>query len=689
MLSRAAWCLSKGVGPRIEPIVDRVDPPSFLFRGGTGLFTAHTFLATPLAAVLTIASFASAQELTTIQPAESGPVHNPLKGFRPGADKIYSPVLRPYIKWSDLERCEADSPARLTAYLNKIAASAPKHNSKLVPRVYLDWDGTKDARGEPRQYWPADMYRFDYQSPTFIARLRRLIRRMGEAWNGDPRIGFVEMGMIGFWGEMHNPAPWGDMRQLLTEEFAKAFPDKPVLVRVCQEPFMQAGFGIYYDTFGAYNREPERFTASPGPQVPTWALTHEYRDQWKRAPIEGEVEYHWQNQRPETRPDETFGRSPDETLKVARYRRYMADLFRRYHVSYMGWISGFTPDDPQVVAGAAVLNEAMGYRFVITSFSWTAQPKPALRLRFSVRNDGSAPFYHRWPLAAALLDPKTRQVKWQTDLQADIRRWLPGDDWDAHRQKWNVPPQSYAVDETISIPPSIPDGDYVLALAILDAQGGRLPSVRFAIKNYWTGGWHPLGFVGIGHAPQQKEVPGPFFEGPRDESLHYEVPASILAVRDPPVPSFKPVSQFTLQPDVELIDPYRYWNFDGHLGKVDQHITPAGPGGTLAYTAEGDFGAGSYQYYSAWQETWPTGHYLLSLQVRGTKGLSAAFNLADEYRPITPTTQLPLEPDWKRIELALTIKEPFTKYPRLRLWLPRNQTGIFSFADVHLKRVSP
>jgi hypothetical protein len=533
------------------------------------------------------------------------------------------------------------------------------------------------------------MTRFDYQSPTFIARLRRLIRRMGQAWNGDPRIGFVQMGMIGFWGEMHNPSLWGEMRRLLTEEFAKAFPDKSVLVRVAQEPFMQAGFGIYYDTFGHYNREPERFTKDPGPQVPTWALTREYRNQWKRAPIEGEVEYNWQNKKPESRPDETFGRSPDETMKVERYRKYMADMFRRYHASYMGWIANFNKKNPEVVAGAGLLNEVLGYRFVITSFSWTAQPKGELRLRFTVRNDGSAPFYPRWPLAAAILDPDTHRVKWQTDLKADIHRWLPGDDWDPQSEKWKVPPEIYEVDETVSIPSSIPEGDYVLGLAILDAQGGRLPSVRFAVKNYWQDGWHPMGFVGIGHAPKQKEVPGPFFEAPRDETLHYEVPAAMLAVSDPPVPSFSPVKTFKLQSDVEAIDPNRYWDLNTGDGKLDQHIDTTGPGGTLAHTAEGDFGNACYMYYSAWFETWPAGRYVLSLRVRGTKGQTATFNLSDEYSVISPTTQLPLDSDWKKVEIPLTIKEPFKKYPRLRLWLPKHQTGTFSFADVHLKRVSP
>lgn len=198
-----------------------------------------------------------------------------------------------------------------------------------------------------------------------------------------------------------------------------------------------------------------------------------------------------------------------------------------------------------------------------------------------------------------------------------------------------------------------------------------------------------MGVVGIGHAPKQREVPGPFFEQPRDETLYYEVPAATLAVREPRVPSFNPVTPFKLQPEIEIIDPNRYWNLEVRNGKLDQRINTTGPGGTLAYAAEGDFGDSFYLYYSGWYETWPAGRYLLSLQIRGTEGLSAAVNLSDGYAVISPTTPLPLEAGWRRVEIPFTINGPFKKHPQLRLWLPKRQTGSCSFADVHLKRVDP
>jgi hypothetical protein len=77
------------------------------------------------------------------------------------------------------------------------------------------------------------------------------------------------------------------------------------------------------------------------------------------------VEYNWQKQRESANPAETFGRTPDETMTVPAYRRYMIDKIRRYHTSYLGWISNYDASDPEVLAGAAEIQRTFGYRFVL------------------------------------------------------------------------------------------------------------------------------------------------------------------------------------------------------------------------------------------------------------------------------------------------------------------------------------
>jgi hypothetical protein len=174
-----------------------------------------------------------------------------------------------------------------------------------------------------------------------------------------------------------------------------------------------------------------------------------------------------------------------------------------------------------------------------------------MKLELVVRNVGSAPFYYRWPIEVSLLGIKNHEVVWRsTFADADIRTWLPGDEWtvptwkpvpdsgadtpraawpDAMACHWGKPPQAYSVSGVFA--PKLPKGRYLLAVAIVDP-AGMLPSVRFATANYLVGGRHPLGIVGIGG-----EVGGPLpadfaFDDPRsDQSLHYLVRGGVTETK--------------------------------------------------------------------------------------------------------------------------------------------------------------
>src|SRR5581483_9269323 len=133
----------------------------------------------------------------TVAPAEfSGAINNPLKGFRDYKKDGYGLLKREYVKWNEIEVCADDSVDRIIAHTNKITTTQGKLfedlNIKLVPRVYLDWNGSSG-----RQFWPTDLHTFDYDSPAFQERLRRLVEKLGKAWDEDPRIFAVQMGLIG------------------------------------------------------------------------------------------------------------------------------------------------------------------------------------------------------------------------------------------------------------------------------------------------------------------------------------------------------------------------------------------------------------------------------------------------------------------------------------------------------------
>jgi hypothetical protein len=628
--------------------------------------------------------------LVTVRPAEfQGAINNPLKGFRDYKEKGYGLVVRQYIPWNEIEVGEGDSVDRIIAHTNEITRTKGRNfedlNLKLVPRVYLDWDGSEGTAEKPKQHWPADLHSFDYDSPEFQKRLRALVARLGEAWDNDPRIFAVQMGLIGRWGEHHSPGPTAAQRRLLADAFREAFRNKPVLVRHTDPEFMEAGFGIYYDTFATITREPPHGAQDQFP----WQAMNVHRDIWKRAPIEGEVEYNWQMQRESAEPNGTFGRTPDETMKVPAYRRYMIDKIRRYHTSYLGWIDNYDDSDPDVLAGAGELQKAFGYRFVLDSVSYplSAKPGEGLAVKLMVRNTGSAPFYLDWPVGVALLDPETKKPVWSAPLDGvDIRKWLPGEDWDSEAFAYRQAAVTHDEEGHVTLPQDLAPGRYLIALAILDRQGGLMPSARFAIENYFRGGWHPLGSIGIGEAPEEAALKGVTFDSPAfDDSLRYEVPETLRNVTAPPLPPVNAVTSWSPDPKMELINPARYWVLatDGHA--VEKEILDENG---RVIRVRGDFGEATLLEYTFGKDIkLDEGRYRFVFRARGTTGQTVEFELADDWRKISLEAEIPLTNEWQEHSVEFGIKTAFEDETTLRFRMPREVAGTFDLASPRLKRV--
>ena len=628
--------------------------------------------------------------VVTVTPPEfHGAINNPLKGFRDYKKGGYGLVTRQYIKWNDIEIGAGDSVERIIAHTNKITCTEGKYfedlNLKLVPRVFLDWNGKSGPEKNPQQHWPVDLQTFDYDSPEFQQRLQVLVAKLGQAWDEDPRVFAVQMGLIGHFGEHHDPAPTSAQRRLLAEAFQKAFKHKPVLVRHHDPEFMEAGFGIHYDTFANISREPP---GGPKDQFP-WQATHVHQDVWKQALIEGEVEYNWQMERKDAMPEQTFGRNPNETMTVPRYRRFMIDKIRRYHASYLGWLSDYDSAKNEVLAGAGEIQQACGYRFVIDSASYplVIEPGAKLPVTLTVRNTGSAPFYLDWPVAVGLLDPATKKPVWSAPMSGvDVRKWLPGEEWDSEIFAYRSPAVKNSGTGKVALPDNIQRGKYIIALGILDRQGGMMPSVRFATTNYFRGGWHPLGYIGIGETPEQATLEHVKFDNPAfDESLHYKIPDGLRKIQAPAAGVTKPVVAWTSDPKVELINPWRYWSLNGGSKSLEMEILDEG---CRVIRVSGDFGKDSSLKYDFGNGTkLERGRYCLRLRVRGTAGQTVEFEVADDWRGISKEVRIPLASTWTEHRIEFEIKTEFKDATVLRFNLPPEVKGIFDLSQTRLLRM--
>jgi len=198
------------------------------------------------------------------------------------------------------------------------------------------------------------------------------------------------------------------------------------------------------------------------------------------------------------------------------------NLIKKLHANHLGWIDQYNQRDEVAVTGAAELQKAMGYRFVIKEFTYPKRIEPGgnLEIAFKVMNTGATPFYYNWRVELSFLDLKTKEPIWKTKLHnADIRKWLPGDKWNPDLNCYEIPAEIYSIKESIALPAGLEKGKYILALSILDPAGDK-PSVRFAIKNYLNGGKHPIGFIGLG-VENNGSIQPDFDDLKKDGSLRY------------------------------------------------------------------------------------------------------------------------------------------------------------------------
>lgn len=459
-----------------------------------------------IAIIITMLPDTSGQTFT-VNPVEyPNSLRNPLKGFRPltkdarAENKRFATITHSYFKWNELENHESDTVERIRDLCDVRWDGVEEKGIKIIPSIYLDFN-------EDQKYWPADLRTGDYSSPQFKRRLVRLIEKLGECWNNDPRVAWGETSTIGLWGEQHSPLPTLEMQKLMGDAFTKAFPNKKLLVR---HPHEFTNYQVGY-TWGSWAHAAQIDHPEHGGGIDA---VNRQTGRWKTHPMEGETAYNWGSE------DETLGGSPDATLTIPKYREILLDSIRKLHCSGLGWVAKYSAANPQVAVHADTLQKAFGYRFVIKQFACSKQADSGvpLRLEFSVVNTGSAPFYEKWPVEVSLLNPKDKSVLWKTELKnVDIRNWLCGDNWNDVQNVYRTPATTYTVNSAVRLPNSISKGQSIVALAVLDPAGNQ-PALRFAIKNYFQGGRHPMGIVAVGtDAPASHQLASSMFTDPMSE----------------------------------------------------------------------------------------------------------------------------------------------------------------------------
>ena len=226
----------------------------------------------------------------------------------------------------------------------------------------------------------------DYTSEVLIEAHARVIHALGQRYDSDPFVAYVELGSLGHWGEwhIHNKAgqmPGEAIRDRYAQVYKDAFTQTPLMMR---RPFRFAaynGIGLYNDAAGqpkdtqiwldwianggAYDATGETDALVPMPNA------------WMTSPIGGELTTNMK-----------------KTAHLRDALEQSLSLFERSHTSWIG--PGSFVDIARNGEDQAALDQLVrriGYRLRISSATIDTD---AHTLSLEWTNDGVAPFYHDW-----------------------------------------------------------------------------------------------------------------------------------------------------------------------------------------------------------------------------------------------------------------------------------------------------
>lgn len=252
-----------------------------------------------------------------------------------------------------------------------------------------------------------------YSHPATREALLKFIEAFGARYDGDRRIGIVEVGLLGQWGE--GWAPHGnsgqstevtpETRDAVYETYRRCFKKTVLLMPKPGTNTSTSAFGFHNEAFAFWKRTDWFYQILQESQP-------DVQQRWRRSPINARVH-------PEYASAEKSRNLTFDHITESRILTWI----EREHYSCIRLPSG---DGMQRDVRDRFVRTAQraGYEFWVRNFE--SEPLgETFKLRVTVTNTGVAPFYYAWPVELAVLEngraTHTRPTEW------DIRRVIPGD----------------------------------------------------------------------------------------------------------------------------------------------------------------------------------------------------------------------------------------------------------------------
>jgi hypothetical protein len=261
----------------------------------------------------------------------------------------------------------------------------------------------------------------DYSSSVLISSLETFISALAAKYDGDNRIAFIQIGLLGFWGEWHTysqDALFNDTHNLIRQRVIRAFGTQftKTFLLVSQDSLQYNplpnttsynNIGWHDDDFGSSTCNGQDYSF----QARVAALG--VSERWKTVPMGGEVQPTVQNSIFATDTPANAATACSASLKFSWLLYY--DLYNAVGAS--SWYARALP----------FYRTQMGYQFVLSSlrFNYVAcSPASGTNVcgvvELDVKNVGNAPFYYPIKIKAAIGPNKVAAYS-----TADLRSLLP------------------------------------------------------------------------------------------------------------------------------------------------------------------------------------------------------------------------------------------------------------------------
>lgn len=405
---------------------------------------------------------------TLTLPAGPSPLDNPLKGWCAYSDPGFVHALPvamayEYTSWRELE----PRPGIFAWDTFEKKWDAPLASGKrVILRLFLEYPNQPTGLppwviGSGVKRTPYDTKEVgkgqcpDWDDPKLLEPLLKFIAAFGKRYNSHPRVAFVQLGTLGFWGEWHT---WPVSKLMASEEtqravvaaYRAAFPNVPLHARMPYPATNQPWLGYHDDLIPSDSLGPADWQFLPSLKKAGRA------ENWRVAPFGGELE-------------------PGAAKKwLGEGWPTLQESVEKLHFS---WIGPYCPANEKDLTSeqksrAEALVRRMGYSFRLTRLTYGTDSSGVLKISLDGVNEGVAPFYRNWPLELGLLDETGRDVT-LTRPSVDLRRWLPG---------------PFSVKASLLGIPSLPK--LRLAVRVVDPWEGAAKPLRFANKlPVVRGGW--------------------------------------------------------------------------------------------------------------------------------------------------------------------------------------------------------